>query len=179
MVRALSPKDLIDTLFPDGVEETNSLREAALLAMRDDPDIENLFKALKTSITQPETPQEGDFVRVMSLHKSKGLKSRVVIVAGCVQGLTPFADSDESPAEADATLREQRRLFYVAITRSEEVLVLSSFARIDRALAYRIRLPTRGRGSIASTISSQFFDELGPAAPNTRDGNNWRDAGFI
>ena len=32
-------------------------------------------------------PEKADYVRVMSLHKSKGLTSKVTIVSGCVQGL--------------------------------------------------------------------------------------------
>jgi DNA helicase-2/ATP-dependent DNA helicase PcrA len=54
----------------------------------------------------------------MSLHKSKGLSSPVVIIAGCVEGLLPTApEIDASPAERQAAVEEQRRLFFVGLTR--------------------------------------------------------------
>jgi len=108
---------VIDTLMPDGDEECSVLREMSLLAVPDVKDIRALFDRVKTQVTQPEMPAEGNFVRVMSLHKSKGLTTRVTIVAGCTQGLIPFHKSDTPPVEQEAVLREQRRLFYVAITR--------------------------------------------------------------
>jgi superfamily I DNA/RNA helicase len=172
----LGLEELVDALFPDGVEATSTLREAALLALPEVSDSKELFRSLRTATTQPEMPKEGNYVRVMSLHKSKGLKSRIVLVPGCVQGLLPFFDRDETPSEADATLKEQRRLFYVVITRAEQILVLSSFTRIERAFAHQIQLPVqRGGGTYALTISSDFFAELGPAAPAAKNGNTWHD----
>ena len=48
--------------------------------------------ASNASITQPELPTDVDYVRVMSLHKSKGLTADLVIVMGCVEGLIPRID---------------------------------------------------------------------------------------
>jgi superfamily I DNA/RNA helicase len=155
------------------------LREVALLAIPQLEDVGGLFDRIKTHITQPEMPEEGDFVRVMSLHKSKGLTSRVVIVAGCTRGLIPFQDNDQAPVEQDAILQEQRRLFYVAITRCSEVLVLSSAARMERQLAWRIGAQLQpGRSNVGTTIASPFIDELGPTAPASRRGDEWADTGY-
>jgi superfamily I DNA/RNA helicase len=115
----------------------------------------------------------------MSLHKSKGLTSKVVIVAGCTQGLIPFQDKDQPQIEQDAILREQRRLFYVAITRCTEVLVLSSAARMERQMAWKIGAQLQpGRSNVGTTIASQFIDELGPTAPAPRRGDDWAAAGY-
>ena len=120
-------------------------------------------------------PEQGDFVRVMSLHKSKGLTSRGVIVPGCIQGMIPFQDRDETPDEQSANLQEQRRLFYVVITRCTELLVLSSAVRIERKLAWKLRVElARGRSAFGNTIASQFTDELGPSAPAPISGNQWQ-----
>ncbi len=174
-----TPPDLVEALLPAGNEECSVLREVALLAIPQIEDVGGLFDRIKTHITQPEMPEEGDFVRVMSLHKSKGLTSRVAIVSGCTRGLIPFQDNDQAPVEQDAILQEQRRLFYVAITRCSEVLVLSSAARMERQLAWKIRAQLQpGRSSVGTTIASQFIDELGPTAPAPRRGNEWADAGY-
>ena len=58
----------------------------------------------------------------MSLHKSKGLISPVVVIAGCIEGLLPAApDPDKSPQEQQADLEEQRCLLYVGLTRVKAV----------------------------------------------------------
>jgi len=82
-------------------------------------------------VTQPEIPEDADFVRIMSLQKSKGLTSKVAIVAGCIQGVIPFQNFKLPQTEQQAILAEQRRLFYVAITRCTEILVLSSARAIS------------------------------------------------
>jgi superfamily I DNA/RNA helicase len=56
-------------------------------------------------------PEEGDFVRVMSLHKSKGLTAKATIIAGCIQGLIPFQDFEQSASEQEATLREHAKVY--------------------------------------------------------------------
>lgn len=171
--------ELVDALLPEGNDECSVLREVALLEV---PEVENigaLFARIKTYVTQPEMPEEGDFVRVMSLHKSKGLTSRVAIVAGCIQGLIPFHNNDEAQAEQDAILQEQRRLFYVAVTRCTEILVLSSAVRMERQLAWKIRAQLRrGASNVGTTVASQFIDELGSTAPAARGGGEWAEAGY-
>ena len=171
--------EVVDHVFPEGVEWAKPLREGSSVAI-DTEDVENLnalwlLDTLRTQITQPELPESGDYVRIMSLHKSKGLTSKAVIVAGCIHGLIPFYDRDETPAEKNKTLEEQRRLFYVACTRTREILVLSSVINLERQLAYRIGATVRGGGgAVGSTISSPFIAELGPRAPHPVRGPIWR-----
>ena len=166
--------ELVDALLPAASDECGVLREVALLAIPDLEDVSALFERIKTHVTQPEMPEEGDFVRVMSLHKSKGLTSRITVVAGCTQGLIPFQGDEEPPAEQAAILREQRRLFYVAITRCTEMLVLSSAVRMEREMAWKIGARLRsGRSRVGATIASQFINELGPTAPAPRSGQEW------
>jgi superfamily I DNA/RNA helicase len=170
---------LINNLMPEGTEGCNVLREMALLSMGDCEGVQDLLDAVKAGVTQPEIPEEADFVRVMSLHKSKGLTSRVAIVAGCIQGLIPFQDFDRPQDEQQAILAEQRRLFYVAITRCTEILVMSSARTLERDMAYRIGARVRpGGGVLATAIASQFLAELGPQAPAPEAGVNWLVAGL-
>lgn len=178
---ALNLTGLVDEMLPEGNEGYAALREVALLAVEDGvDDVRALFDQIKTHVTQPEMPEEGEFVRVMSLHKSKGLTSRVTMVAGCIQGLIPFQKVDEAPAEQSAILQEQRRLFYVAITRCTHVLVLSSARRMEQQLAWRIGAQVRrGIPGVGITIASQFLDELGPTKPDARRGDEWAGAGYV
>ncbi|MGW4345737.1 ATP-dependent helicase [Streptomyces sp. NPDC004690] len=81
-----------------------------------------------------------DAVRLMTAHRSKGLQWRLVVVAGVQEGLWPDLRRRGSLLEADrigrdglaepltpgALLAEERRLFYVAVTRARERLVVTA-----------------------------------------------------
>ena len=171
---------VVGAVIPPGANGCEALRDAALLALQNGADtIDKLMQVVQGVVTQPELPTEGDYVRVMSLHKSKGLTSKVVIVAGCVQGLIPFQNLGETPAVQAAILKEQRRLFYVAITRGTDRLVLSSFAHLRRTEAHTMQARVvPGKGAVGVTVASEFLAELGPQAPAALAGTAWQAGGF-
>jgi DNA helicase-2/ATP-dependent DNA helicase PcrA len=175
----LMPMDipaLVDSLFPDGNPDTASVRQVALLIVPNVQTPNQLLDELRTDITQPELPgTQGTSVRIMSLHKSKGLTARLVIIAGCVTGIIPSIDPQASLAEQNRQREEQRRLFFVGLTRSTETLVLSSAVRMPYAAALRMGVPVAARsGPNAILQASPFLAELGPNAPQPISGNNWR-----
>jgi DNA helicase-2/ATP-dependent DNA helicase PcrA len=85
-----------------------------------------------------------DPVLLMTLHAAKGLEFKTVIVTGLEEGLLP---SSRSVTDSDA-LEEERRLFYVGITRAQERLLLT-YSR------YRYTY-----GKMSDQISSRFLDEV-------------------
>lgn len=60
-------------------------------------------------------------VRVMTIHASKGLESRYVHVIGCEEGVIPHVFSD--------SIEEERRLFYVAVSRAMNVVYITYCTR--------------------------------------------------
>jgi DNA helicase-2/ATP-dependent DNA helicase PcrA len=64
---------------------------------------------------------DADSVTLMTLHNAKGLEFPVVYISGLEDGLFPLSRAYDDPA----TLEEERRLFYVGITRAEEKLNLT------------------------------------------------------
>lgn len=171
-LQTLQGQELIEALFPADQEWATNLNAMAVLHAPPNCNAEALRDALRSAITQPELPTDVDYVRVMSLHKSKGLTADLVVIAGCIQGAIPFVKEGLTNVERAAAYEEQRRLFFVAITRTTRALVISSADSIPRADAYRMRIPVRGGHPIdARTIASAFIDELGQNLPPTLRGN--------
>ncbi len=169
----LAIADMVERILPEGDASRAALRAIAVLALENSDNISEFFEYISTHITQPEIP-DGEFVRIMSPQKSKGLTSKIVIVTSCVEGLLPIWDSTLSANEHNEAIREQRRLFYVAITRCTEILVLSSFTSIEYRLAWNIGAQIRNmHGPVGHTITSRFIDELGPDAPRSVLGDEW------
>lgn len=85
-----------------------------------------------------------DTVKLMTIHAAKGLEFESVFVVGMEENLFPSALSMSSREE----LEEERRLFYVAITRAEKVLTIT-----HAATRYKY-------GSLDYCEPSRFLDEL-------------------
>ena len=118
---------------PEAGEPTlyNYLNRITLLSRDDMDDDENLGK-----------------VNLMTIHASKGLEFPVVFIAGTEEGLIPHGRAiDEG---GDAAVEEERRLFYVAITRARDKLLISS-----------CRSRRRQNSSVESQ-PSRFLDEIPP-----------------
>ena len=96
-----------------------------------------------------EARDEIDTVTLMTLHMAKGLEFPLVIIAGMEEGLFPTARAiEESRAGTNDPIEEERRLFYVGITRAKKYLSLT-FAR------WRYTY-----GSLQETIPSRFVEEI-------------------
>ncbi|MFQ5862600.1 MAG: ATP-dependent helicase [Candidatus Brocadiales bacterium] len=85
-----------------------------------------------------------DAVALMTLHSAKGLEFPAVFICGLEEGLLPHAQSMQSESE----LEEERRLFYVGITRAKEELIFSHAMRRSRF------------GTVVPSLPSRFLEEL-------------------
>lgn len=81
------------------------------------------FLAEVSLLTDQDAKQEGDEdkITMMTVHAAKGLEFKVVFIVGMEEELFPSLFSMESARE----LEEERRLFYVALTRAEERCFIS------------------------------------------------------
>ncbi|MCS6963176.1 ATP-dependent helicase [Thermoflexus sp.] len=92
---------------------------------------------------------------LLTLHAAKGLEFEAVLITGLEEGLLPHSRSMDDPA----ALEEERRLFYVGMTRAKDLLVLTyAFRRYDE-----IRTPSRFLREIPKELL------MGPA-PRSRRG---------
>jgi superfamily I DNA/RNA helicase len=180
-LQTLSLENLVDEIFPETNSELTEIRKLAKEYLPKAMDVDDFLKLLTHAITQVDVPQNPDFVRIMSLHKSKGLTSQCVFVMGFVQGIIPTLKANLTEIEINAAIEEQRRLLYVALTRAAEQLVISSSISIELSKAFSmnvdidrktIRRVTGGKRT-ARTIASTYNSELGPDAPTPILGNDW------
>lgn len=102
--------------------------------------------ALLTDADKNAEDENTDKVTLMTIHASKGLEFKNVFIVGLEENLFPSMMAMQSRAD----LEEERRLFYVAITRAERKLYLSY--AISR---YRF-------GNLLSCEPSRFLDEIAP-----------------
>lgn len=151
--------DAVIGLFDAAARYVDRLPAASVLGFLDDVAAQEVPGE---SLSQ-RTPQ-GDAVRVLTAHASKGLEWRVVVVAGVQEGTWPdlrlrgsLLGAGElaggvpgTPADRRAELlAEERRLFYVAVTRARERLVVTAVAS----------------GEGGDERPSRFLEELGVALP--------------
>jgi DNA helicase-2/ATP-dependent DNA helicase PcrA len=86
-----------------------------------DRSLSGFLQTISLMTSQDDESGEMDTVTLMSVHSAKGLEYRSVFVVGLEENLFPSYMSLTTPDQID----EERRLFYVAITRAEEFLTLS------------------------------------------------------
>jgi DNA helicase-2/ATP-dependent DNA helicase PcrA len=91
-------------------------------------------------VSDPDTIRDGEGqVRLMTIHTAKGLEFPVVVLAGCEDDILPHINS----AMDEAGLEEERRLFYVALTRAEKRIYLLHAMRRRRFGTWQDALPSR------------------------------------
>ncbi|MFY9331305.1 MAG: ATP-dependent DNA helicase UvrD2 [Candidatus Nanopelagicales bacterium] len=104
-------------------------------------DLTALVGELDVRASVQHAPQ-ADAVTLATIHAAKGLQWSIVVVAGLSEGTLPFSSwSSDAPALTDEDLAEEQRLFYVAITRARDDLVLT-WAQARQPGA-RVRAPSR------------------------------------
>lgn len=119
----------IDILYSDGTEDSahrvDNLREFYTLAAnhtRQNPhlSIEEFLNSISL-FTDQDSIKDTEVVKLMTVHTSKGLEFPIVFIVGLEDGTFPHFKSIGRTKE----LEEERRLFYVALTRAEEKVYLS------------------------------------------------------
>jgi DNA helicase-2/ATP-dependent DNA helicase PcrA len=134
----------------EGKERLGNVYELVNLAVRYDNEtcpegIERLLEEAALQSEQDSIAESGEraAVSLMTVHASKGLEFDVVFVTGLEQGLFPSTREAE-----DRDNEEERRLFYVAMTRARKRLFLSY---AHERMKYGAREPA---------LPSEFFEDI-------------------
>jgi DNA helicase-2/ATP-dependent DNA helicase PcrA len=143
------------------IENLNELMNAAAdAAERGETLREFLDRA--ALVSDQDSFDERAAVSLMTIHSAKGLEFPVVFVVGLEEGLFPHSRSMLTQEE----LEEERRLFYVAMTRAQDQLYLSRvrMRRFYGAESFDVTEPSR----FLSEIPSSLMQDLAGMLPGTR-----------
>jgi DNA helicase-2/ATP-dependent DNA helicase PcrA len=115
--------------------------------------------------------EAGDQVTLSTIHGTKGLEFRCVFVIGLEEGLVPHARTIDERAtdisvdgDGSHSIEEERRLFYVAITRARDRLYLCRAKHRDMRGKLVPRTPSRFLLEIPSDLLDER-EEVAPVAP--------------
>lgn len=140
----------------DGMVRLANISELVTLAQKYDhlpydQNIESFFELASLSSDQDDDKKENEGVRLMTIHASKGLEFDYVFIVGLEEDLFPsknFSGKTKSKEEGE----EERRLFYVAVTRARKKLFLT-YAEMRTIFGQRNIAPP-----------SQFLSDIDPNA---------------
>lgn len=111
-----------------------------------DPNIYEYLNRISLT-TKDDNDKETGKVNLMTIHASKGLEFNTVFLAGVEDHIIPHARSIE---EDEMNIEEERRLFYVAITRAQQSLYMTSCSQ------------RKVMRELIDTIPSRFIEEIPP-----------------
>jgi superfamily I DNA/RNA helicase len=129
------------------------------LAQRCGSDLERFLADVSTGAEVDALDPRAEAVTLLTLHAAKGLEFPVVFLAGCEDGLLPMRFPGRQLSDEDVA--EERRLFFVGLTRAQRRLFISNSVRRTTFGAERDARPT----PFLLNIDSGRLDELGESSP--------------
>ncbi|MFC0437951.1 UvrD-helicase domain-containing protein [Kutzneria buriramensis] len=132
------------------------------LATRHGDDLAGFLSELALGAEVDTWDPRADRVSLLTLHASKGLEFPVVFLVGCEDGLLPMRWPGEQP-DPEA-VNEERRLFFVGMTRAQQHLYLSHASTRLRNGAVRTAAPSPFLADISPTVT----ERIGEAVPKKR-----------
>ena len=144
IVSDINYKEYVDDNSEEGTDRWDNVLELKRLAEEYATRTLDDFLENIALVSDQDTLTEGNVPTLLTLHAAKGLEFGVVFLVGLDDGILPHSRSFDEPEQ----MEEERRLFYVGITRAKDKL-------------YLIRSIQRGgRGSQEETYPSRFLDDV-------------------
>ncbi|MEO8637911.1 MAG: UvrD-helicase domain-containing protein [Candidatus Taylorbacteria bacterium] len=154
----------------DDLERLENLRELVTVATKYhylplQEGIEKLLEEAALASDQDELAERKNGVKLMTVHASKGLEFEYVFITGLEEDLFPHRKITEDDVSEEAG-EEERRLFYVALTRAKKKVYLT-FAGIRTIF-----------GSKHMNIPSEFLGDLDESLLETEEGEFLKEIRF-
>ncbi|HEX8949480.1 MAG TPA: UvrD-helicase domain-containing protein [Dissulfurispiraceae bacterium] len=103
------------------IEEERLQNIMELISSADGVSIKDFIEKVSLASSTSDSAPKKASVSLMTLHCTKGYEFPVVFIVGLEEGILPYFKAIDDPAE----MQEERRLFYVGMTRAKDILCLS------------------------------------------------------
>ncbi|MEX0909740.1 MAG: UvrD-helicase domain-containing protein, partial [Candidatus Paceibacterota bacterium] len=129
IIRATGLENMFLSGSDEDKERLENVRELVTLAQKYDSEspeegVEKLLEDASLASEQDSLKEDKSGAKLLTIHASKGLEFDVVFITGLEAGLFPHARFDETSLSRESE-EEERRLFYVALTRARKKLFLT------------------------------------------------------
>lgn len=165
VLQALSLPELFDRILEDivyeeyindgseeGSDRWENVQELRKLAYEyAERGINEFLENLALVSDQDTLPEQADAPTLLTLHAAKGLEFPQVFIIGLDEGLLPHSRSRDDPEE----MAEERRLFYVGLTRAKDRLHLVRAGQRSTYGAFEMTEPSRFLGDIPENLIRQ------------------------
>ena len=123
---------------------------------------------------EPLTTDQPTDLQVTTLWGAKGATAEHVYLPGVCREAIPGERREDYPGRDADYIDEQRRLFYVSITRTKKTLVLSRALKVKRGPARQMGLKVMGGGPYwANLRMSPFLEAILAVLPDAVAGGSW------
>jgi DNA helicase-2/ATP-dependent DNA helicase PcrA len=139
------------------------------------PSLAGFLETVTLDSSQEKTVEEDEAgeVSLMTVHGAKGLEFEYVFLAGCEENVFPSFKTLEGGEE---TIEEERRLFYVAMTRAMKRLYIS----LAQGRMTFGQIKFNGPSRFLYEIPEKFYDwKRAPGAARVSTSNNWDEESFF
>lgn len=142
-VRYKSAADLLRRIYEKSgysntLDEERAKNVEELISSAEGMDIGSFLDRVSL-ITSLDDPCGADCVSLMTLHNAKGLEFPAVFVTGVEEGVLPYCKAMKNEEE----IAEERRLFYVGMTRAQDVLWLTGASKRKLYAKFQDQEPSR------------------------------------
>ncbi len=171
---------------PDGInkfdnlqEFTNAVQEFVDKKQKEEDinvSLEGFLEDISLATDQDTNDSDDEKVSLMTIHASKGLEFKAVFIGGVEEGLFPSFRSVTDPK----AIEEERRLFYVAITRSEKILHISFTKQRMKWGSFQTASPSRFLSEINQDFIeiTQAFDETDQSFDSYKENTTFAKTSF-
>lgn len=127
-----------------------------------DKSLNEFLNSISLSSDTDNLEEQDDQVTLMTLHSAKGLEYPCIFLVGLEEGIFPSFRSTETPKE----IEEERRLFYVGITRAKQYLYLSLAKKRTIFGSTSYNQPSRFIKEIPEDVLDGYNEAINPKASN-------------
>lgn len=118
-------KDIVErTGYIEDIEEERLQNIMELISSTDGLSVKDFSERVSLVSVTNDSPKKSA-VSLMTLHSAKGLEFPVVFIVGLEEGILPYFKAIDDAAE----MQEERRLFYVGMTRARDILCMAGVKR--------------------------------------------------